>query len=102
MSVLRKQGVLQGTTDCCETYQGHLMHQARFCFSFHSIKEAEIVARSLTPEITHKIPKSMVTITVEKTLVTLTVGSDDVDSLRAACNSYLRWIQTALSVRSLM
>ena len=72
--------------------------QARFVFSFDSAHDATLVARALSPEITHRIPKSNVVITVDKKTLTLVVESDEVHSLRAACNSYLRWVQTALSV----
>ena len=76
--------------------------RARFIFSFSSPQDAVVVAQSLSPEIQHKIPKSSVSFTVEKTQLTMTIESEDVSSLRAACNSYLRWIQTALAVRRLV
>ena len=61
-----------------------------------------MIAQSLSPEISHKIPKSNVTFTIEKKILTMTIESEDVSTLRAACNSYLRWIQTALAVRQLV
>ena len=61
-----------------------------------------MVAQSLSPEIRHKIPKSNVTFFVDKKTLEVTIESEDVSSLRAACNSYLRWIQTALSVKQLV
>jgi len=79
-----------------------MTNRARFLFSFASENDARLVAGSLSPEITHKIPKSHIAITVEKKNLTLTIESGDVSSLRAACNSYLRWIQTALSVKQLV
>jgi tRNA threonylcarbamoyladenosine modification (KEOPS) complex Pcc1 subunit len=39
---------------------------------------------------------------VNKKTLEVTIESDDVSSLRASCNSYLRWIQTALSVKQLV
>jgi tRNA threonylcarbamoyladenosine modification (KEOPS) complex Pcc1 subunit len=56
----------------------------------------------LSPEIAHKIPKSTVAVSLDGTLLKLTIEANDVSSLRAACNSYLRWIQTALAVEELV
>lgn len=61
-----------------------------------------MVTQSLLPEIKHKIPKSNITFVIEKKTLKVTIESDDISSLRAACNSYLRWIQTALSVKQLV
>ena len=101
MSVLRKQSFLQGTTHRGKTHQRYMTNKATFLFFFPSSKDAYIVAQSLSPEIQHKIPKSNVTFFIDKKALEVTIKSDDVSSLRAACNSYLRWIQTALSVKQL-
>jgi tRNA threonylcarbamoyladenosine modification (KEOPS) complex Pcc1 subunit len=79
-----------------------MTNQAKFLFHFPSCKSVSIVVASLSPEITHKIPKSMVAVSQDDTILKLTIESDDVSSLRAACNSYLRWIQTALAVEELV
>lgn len=79
-----------------------MMKKVTFLFSFPSSQDAYVIAQSLTPEIRHKIPKSMVAFSVENTKLTMVIESDDLSSLRAACNSYLRWIQTALSVKQLI
>jgi tRNA threonylcarbamoyladenosine modification (KEOPS) complex Pcc1 subunit len=79
-----------------------MTNRARFLFHFPSSRDACVVAQSLSPEIQHKIPKSNVTFTVDKKTLEVTIESEDVSSLRAACNSYLRWIQTALSVKQLV
>ncbi len=76
--------------------------KAMFKFFFLSTSDATVIAQSLSPEIQHKIPKSTVIFTVDKKTFTLTIQSKDLSSLRAACNSYLRWIQTALSVKQLV
>jgi tRNA threonylcarbamoyladenosine modification (KEOPS) complex Pcc1 subunit len=75
--------------------------RARFLFHFPSSQDACVVAQSLSPEIQHKIPKSNIIFSVDKKTLEVTIESEDVSSLRAACNSYLRWIQTALSVKQL-
>jgi tRNA threonylcarbamoyladenosine modification (KEOPS) complex Pcc1 subunit len=102
MSVLRKQSVLQGTTDGCKTHQKRMTKKATFLFFFPSTKDASVIAQSLSPEIKHKIPKSTVTFSVDTKNLTMIIESEDIGSLRAACNSYLRWIQTALSVKQLV
>jgi tRNA threonylcarbamoyladenosine modification (KEOPS) complex Pcc1 subunit len=79
-----------------------MTNRASFFFHFSSSRGAAIVAAALSPEITHKIPKSTVTVTQNDKVLKLTIDADDVSSLRAACNSYLRWIQTALAVEELV
>jgi tRNA threonylcarbamoyladenosine modification (KEOPS) complex Pcc1 subunit len=76
--------------------------KATFFFFFPSAKEVSVITQSLSPEIKHKIPKSSVTFSVDEKKLTMTIESEDISSLRAACNSYLRWIQTALSVTQLV
>ncbi|MBN1280897.1 MAG: hypothetical protein JXA00_04530 [Candidatus Thermoplasmatota archaeon] len=79
-----------------------MTNSARFLFSFPSSQDAEVVAQSLTPEIRHKIPKSQVSFSVDKKTLTLVIEAEDMSSLRASVNSYLRWIQTALAVRQIV
>jgi tRNA threonylcarbamoyladenosine modification (KEOPS) complex Pcc1 subunit len=76
--------------------------KATFLFSFPSAKDASVIAQSLSPETKHKIPKSMVTFSTNEKKLTMVIEAEDLSSLRAACNSYLRWIQTALSVKQLV
>jgi tRNA threonylcarbamoyladenosine modification (KEOPS) complex Pcc1 subunit len=76
--------------------------KATFLFTFPSSKDAFVIVDSLSPEIQHKIPKSSVTFFVEGKKLKMEITSEDLSSLRAACNSYLRWIQTALSVKQLV
>ena len=75
------------------------MKSASFIFNFDSECEAEIVAKSLNPEIKHKIPKTDVKVTLNGKSFSLNIEAEDISSLRAACNSYLRWINTALTVK---
>jgi KEOPS complex subunit Pcc1 len=76
--------------------------KAQFSFHFPSEKKASIVLSALSPEITHKIPKSNVAVVLKGTNLNLSIEADDVSSLRASVNSYLRWIQTALAVEELV
>jgi tRNA threonylcarbamoyladenosine modification (KEOPS) complex Pcc1 subunit len=102
MSVLRQQGVLQRAADGGKTHQRRMTNRASFVFHFPSFQDASVIVQSLSPEISHKIPKSNVTFTIEKKMLMMTIESEDVSTLRAACNSYLRWVQTACAVRQLV
>jgi tRNA threonylcarbamoyladenosine modification (KEOPS) complex Pcc1 subunit len=75
------------------------MRSANFIFNFDSKKEAKIISETLKPEIKHKIPKTDVEISVSENKICLKINAKDISSLRAACNSYLRWVNTALSVK---
>ena len=75
------------------------MKKACFIFNFDSTEEARVIASSLDPEIKNKIPKTKVKVLLEKETFSLEIEAKDISSLRAACNSYLRWINTALNVK---
>ncbi len=75
------------------------MMKVKFVFDFDSTKEAKVIAESLQPEIKHKIPKTNVDVSISEKTFSLSIEAKDVSSLRAACNSYLRWINTALNVK---
>jgi len=75
------------------------MKKATFVFIFDTDDEARIVAESLNPEIKHKIPKTDVKVNRNGCKFSIELQADDISSLRAACNSYLRWINTALDVK---
>ena len=75
------------------------MRKANFVLVFDSEEEARIVAESLSPEIKHRIPKTKVEVSLSNKTFSLEIEAKDISSLRAACNSYLRWIKTALDVK---
>jgi len=75
------------------------MKSAKIVFNFDSEKEAKIISESLYPEIKHRIPKTNVEVYLSKKTFSLEIKAKDISSLRAACNSYLRWINTALNVK---
>ena len=79
-----------------------MTHTVSFSIPFSTQQQATIIAQALAPEAAQKIPKSSVDITVDGPVLHLIIGAEDVSSLRAACNSYLRWIQTATSVHDLV
>lgn len=75
------------------------MKSAKFIFNFDSEKEADIIYKSLIPEFKNKIPKTKVEFSLSNKKLFLIINSRDTSSLRAAVNSYLRWINTALNVK---
>jgi len=76
--------------------------RAIFLFDCDSENEAKLILKSISPEIKQKIQKTNVTFKVKNTQLYLTIESDDVSSLRAACNSYLRWVNTVLEVKNVI
>jgi len=75
------------------------MECAKFIFYLDSEEDVNVIVKSLLPEIKHKIPKTDVKITSSGKKLCLKIETDDISSLRAACNSYLRWVGTALNVK---
>jgi len=75
---------------------------ASFLFTFDSPSEALLIFESLSPELKQNIPKTHVELSHVDNTLTLSIQSNDLSSLRAACNSYLRWIATAISVNQLI
>jgi tRNA threonylcarbamoyladenosine modification (KEOPS) complex Pcc1 subunit len=75
------------------------MKYAKFTFYFDSEDEVKVIVNSLNPEIKNKIPKTNVEVTYSGKIFFLTIETSDISSLRAACNSYLRWINTAFDVK---
>ncbi len=54
---------------------------------------AKTVMRSLAPEVGREIPRTRVEIEADAEAVILRIDAADVSALRAALNSYLRWIK---------
>ncbi len=54
---------------------------------------AKTVMRSLAPEVGREIPRTRVKIEADAEAVVLRIYAADVSALRAALNSYLRWIK---------
>ncbi len=65
---------------------------------FKSDEKAKITAAALKPETGREIPRTEVELKREDRRVILVISASDIPPLRAACNSYLRWIQTAIDV----
>ena len=75
------------------------MKSASFIFNFDTSDEARIISESLDPEIKHRIPKTKINVSLSGKTFSIEIEADDISTLRAACNSYLRWINTALNVK---
>lgn len=57
-----------------------------------STPHAHAVVGALSPEVGREIPRTRVTMTHGKGEIVLDVEATDLSALRAALNSYLRWI----------
>ncbi|MCJ7570996.1 MAG: hypothetical protein MUO82_03855 [Candidatus Thermoplasmatota archaeon] len=75
------------------------MKKVCFVLDFENFDDARVVYNSLNPEIKHKIPKTKIKVKLKETVLKIDIEANDISSLRAACNSYLRWINTALNVK---
>lgn len=78
------------------------MRSAIIEIEFEERKDLDIIFRSVKPEVEKEIPKTKVSIEKIDNKMILRIESKDTSSLRAACNSFLRWIETARSVRDVI
>ena len=62
--------------------------------------KAHIVSRSLAPEV--QMARATVRLSHTDTCVTLTIDTPDTVSLRAALNSFLRWMDVTLEIQDLV
>ena len=56
---------------------------------------ARIVSGALSPELTERIPRTKVMVESDEKHVTVRIEADDHNALRAALNSYIRWMSVA-------
>ena len=56
---------------------------------------ARVVSGALTPELTERIPRTRVMVESDDRHVLVKIEADDHNSLRAALNSYIRWMSVA-------
>lgn len=56
---------------------------------------ARIVSGALSPEMTERIPKTKIMVESDDRHVLVKIEADDHNSLRAALNSYIRWMSVA-------
>ena len=58
-------------------------------------EHAEVIAGSLSPELGEKIPRTAVSVERHGNEVLVKIEADDQNALRAALNSYIRWMNVA-------
>ena len=59
----------------------------------------DILGDSLSPETTREMPRTKVDVRRERDALVIEVQAEDVSSLRAALNSYLRWLKLAIDTK---
>jgi KEOPS complex subunit Pcc1 len=59
-------------------------------------KITQVVAGSLLPETNRKIPRTQVQVNEDENALSLVINAEDTNALRAAINSYLRWISVGI------
>ncbi|MBS3777862.1 MAG: hypothetical protein KGY50_01060 [Candidatus Thermoplasmatota archaeon] len=77
------------------------MHTADLNLQFESSEIARIIHASLQPELSKKIPQTKITVTLSENILRISIKAKTTPVLRAAINSYSRWIQTALNVQEI-
>ncbi|MDD1775570.1 MAG: hypothetical protein LUQ24_08575 [Methanobacterium sp.] len=71
----------------------------QFQIEFDDIKQAEIVLKALEPEIkSSPSQRASVKLKIDGSKLNMDIQAEDVTSLRAAINSYVRWIMLSLDV----
>ncbi|MDD1767167.1 MAG: hypothetical protein LUQ27_01185 [Methanomassiliicoccales archaeon] len=60
--------------------------------------QSDVVLGAISPEVGREIPRTRVKISSESGQVVLDIEASDLAALRAALNSYLRWIKVAEDV----
>jgi len=77
------------------------MHTAEIILHVETKEIAEIIHECLRPELTKKIPQTTIQVTLSNNKLTIIILAKTTPILRAAINSYSRWIQTALKVQQM-
>ncbi|MEF8879865.1 MAG: KEOPS complex subunit Pcc1 [Candidatus Thermoplasmatota archaeon] len=77
------------------------MKKAEIKITFDNEDDAKLIADSIQPEIEQRIPKTNVEAKTIQKKFFITIKAEDLSSLRAACNSYLKWIKTAYQVEKI-
>ncbi|MDD1768691.1 MAG: hypothetical protein LUQ55_01755 [Methanomassiliicoccales archaeon] len=60
--------------------------------------QSDVVLGAISPEVGREIPRTRVKISSESDQLVLDIEASDLAALRAALNSYLRWIKVAEDV----
>jgi len=70
------------------------MHKAVFSFELGEDKNVAVMA-ALKPEASRELPRAQAKVWTEGKILHLEIQAEDAISLRAAVNSYLRWVKVA-------
>ena len=76
-------------------------HHIYLTITFSSKKQAQIISASLKPEIQKDIPNVRINLKNKNTEIILSFSALHTNVLRAAINSYIRWIETAYAVNNI-
>jgi len=95
---VRIEDLLQGTTEREEGRESPVKHVRRAVITIEG-DGADIVRRALAPEAGREVPRASVAVTGSGSRVVFTITALDTGALRAAINSYLRWVDVAARVR---
>ncbi len=90
------KNILQGAPEYSKKNQGK-MKSAVLTFELDKTT-SDIIAKSLLPESKRSMPRTKVEIENEKGKLVLNIKAEDNSALRAAINSYLRWIKTGIDM----
>lgn len=63
---------------------------------------SDFLAETLKPETTSDIPRTKVDVEVEDGELVIRVMAEDANALRAALNSYIRWLKLALDTEEMI
>ncbi len=74
------------------------MRRINLIFELDSPNQAEIVYKSLQPELKKGSLKTDIEISCYLNTLSLTINAENTSALRAASNSYIHWIQTAVNI----
>ncbi len=73
--------------------------ETNFQIKFDTSQDAEIIYNSISPEIElENNNRSRTTITLNDNIICININSEDVVSLRASINSYVRWIKLSMEI----
>jgi len=74
------------------------MKKLTITFTFDDERTVQIISKSLLPELPKDVLHTKVRLNVEKNTLFLHIQGTQTSEVRAACNSYFRWIETAYAV----
>jgi len=91
---VRVQGVLQGKAERAQVREGKIVVADRAELRF-ATDHPDVVVKALSPEMSERIPRTKVEVLGGEREVVIRIDADDLTSLRAALNSYIRWAHVA-------